>query len=126
MSRDDPDTILSKKLTKILRHQAVNMGFAIGTDGYIKVQDLLDHRDFRGYSMQDVKRIVESNDKKRFELNEEKGALLIRAAQGHSMKFVNDEELLKAITDPKEIPVCIHGTYNKFIDSILEKGLCRM
>ena len=50
--------------------------------------------------MNEVQFIVASNDKKRFELSEEEGVLLIRAVQGHSMKTVQTEELLEKITNP--------------------------
>lgn len=58
------------------------------TDGYMLVSDLLQFRDFEGfYGEEDVIRIVENNDKKRFELNrDDSGRLRVRANQGHTME----------------------------------------
>jgi 2'-phosphotransferase len=39
-----------------------------------------------GFKIEDVKRVVESNDKKRFSLENEEGRLKIRANQGHSIE----------------------------------------
>ena len=51
-------------------------------------------------TMADVHNVVESNNKKRFELIENpevKGLWLIRAVQGHSISAVKDEELLEPL-----------------------------
>lgn len=83
----DPDTILSKALTKVLRHEAVNLGIAISSDGYVSVEDLLTFQDggnkngrqkgkkggrgggrFSQYSVEDIKRIATNSDKQRFRL----------------------------------------------------------
>jgi 2'-phosphotransferase len=41
--------------------------------------------------------LVESNDKKRYEMMEEEGVFYIRATQGHTMKAVETEALLTKI-----------------------------
>ena len=33
---------------------------------------------------------------------------------------------MKAVTDPSEIPNCIHGTYSRNLDAIMKTGLNRM
>ena len=43
----------------------------------------------RGFTEDDVKRVVESNDKKRFSLEREGERLKIRANQGHSIEVVS-------------------------------------
>ncbi|KAJ6404679.1 hypothetical protein OIU84_012779 [Salix udensis] len=73
-----------------------------------------------------LKRLLEKIIKQRFSLLEEGEELLIRANQGHTIKTVESENLLKAILSPDEITVCVHGTYKKNLDSILESGLKRM
>jgi 2'-phosphotransferase len=52
----------------------------------------------------------------------------IRAVQGHSIATIEDELLLTEITDLDELSSLqiIHGTYRRFLDSILENGLKRM
>jgi 2'-phosphotransferase len=74
----------------------------------------------------EIRHIVESNDKKRFEIEERKHHKFIRATQGHSMKVVNTEELLTKITDPLQYPTVVHGTFSKFWGSIKAGGLKRM
>ncbi|KAL9668674.1 hypothetical protein QQ045_006212 [Rhodiola kirilowii] len=69
---------------------------------------------------------VRKDNKQRFSLMQEDGGLLIRANQGHTIKAVESESLLKPITSPEEVPVCIHGTYCKHLESILQSGLKRM
>ncbi|PWA53363.1 hypothetical protein CTI12_AA445870 [Artemisia annua] len=63
------------------------------------------------------------DNKQRFGLLEENGELLIRANQGHTVKLVETESLLKPILSAEEFPVCVHGTYRKNLESILESGL---
>ena len=76
--------------------------------------------------------IVETNDKKRFEVKKdidrdtEDNILWIRATQGHSMAEVETEKLLERIEDPSTFLVVVHGTYQKFWQSIEKEGLKRM
>lgn len=46
----------------------------------------------------------------------------IRANQGHSLACVSTEEIMSKITDPSTVPVCVHGTYRKFLRPILSTG----
>ncbi|KAI5679739.1 hypothetical protein M9H77_00966 [Catharanthus roseus] len=39
---------------------------------------------------------------------------------------VETESLLKPILSAEEVPVCVHGTYKRYLESILEQGLKRM
>lgn len=121
------DTVkLSKKLSKTLRHAAEEMGLKIGSDGNVLMSDLLKHRMFQGTTLEDVQMVVNDNDKKRFEISDVDGVLFIRAAQGHTLKGISDAELLTEIIDSAEVPVCIHGTYKRFLPLIMESGLNRM
>lgn len=158
----DPDTILSKALTKVLRHDAVHLGIAISSDGFVAVQDLLSFErmgkikgkrkgnkggaKFSGYKISDIERVVANSDKQRFRLKmrvhpstmknmgpvcEHEKVLCIRANQGHTMKCVNEEELLTPITNDELIKMkptdIVHGTYRKKWDEYIRKeGLCRM
>ena len=66
-----------------------------------------------------IDEIVNSNDKKRYEYNEDKTK--IRARQGHSIP-VNVE--LKEATDiTPNNPYLYHGTSDRFIDNIKKQGL---
>jgi RNA:NAD 2'-phosphotransferase (TPT1/KptA family) len=59
---------LSKKLSYVLRHGAVKEGFMIDTAGFISVNELLAAQKFKNHSLEQIKYVVENNDKKRFEM----------------------------------------------------------
>lgn len=103
------------------------MNIEMRPDGFVLLDDLLVLPRFSSYSVQDVTDVVQHNDKKRFELtqHETSAALMIRASQGHTLSIVNSEELLERIQDPSQIPICIHGTYKRFWNSIRVQGLWR-
>ena len=130
------DVDLSKLLSKLLRHKAVELGVAIDTDGWVALSDALAQingptlRDLVGnteklgsreYTEAHVREVVDANDKRRFVI---KGTN-IRAAQGHGMPGVGEKqgEPLTFATAPK---VAVHGSYVKHVDAILEQGLSRM
>jgi len=78
-----------------------------------------------------IKEVVDTNDKKRFELKADTDAngnkiWLIRATQGHSLKSVSDDDLLEKLTDVSGISSCIHGTYKEPWNSIKKTGLNKM
>ncbi len=91
---------LSRALAYILRHGAEKEGLTIRNDGYIRLDDVLDRPRVKSVNMaeaeggkrrpgmEDVDKVVEGNDKKRFELTEEGGEWWVRAVQGHSLKSV--------------------------------------
>ena len=101
-SRDNnsPDVQLSKSLSWVLRHAASSLGLKLSSDGYIPLHNILtlNHPRFcKGgkegqpkYTVEDVIRVVENNDKQRFRLeykdNNGQKVLCIRANQGHSLK----------------------------------------
>lgn len=50
----------------------------------------------------------------------------IRAVQGHSIDIIETNELLSRIIDPADVPICIHGSYKRFLSSIMATGLNKM
>ncbi|CAL1160227.1 unnamed protein product [Cladocopium goreaui] len=118
---------ISKALARILRHTAQSLGLQIRADGFCQLQDILALNEFTtmGATAEDVQVAVQSNDKKRFETKIEADKVLIRAVQGHSMKTVDDNSLLKRLNadDPHLPKVCVHGTYRRNVDSIQRNGL---
>ncbi|XP_007052074.2 PREDICTED: tRNA 2'-phosphotransferase 1 isoform X1 [Theobroma cacao] len=124
---------LGRLLTRILRHRATELNLNMRSDGYIKVQDLLKLNlktfadiPLRSHTVDDIKEAVSKDNKQRFSLLEENGELLIRANQGHTVTTVESESLLKQILSADEVQVCVHGTYKRNLESILESGLKRM
>uniref|UniRef100_A0A2P2K221 2'-phosphotransferase n=1 Tax=Rhizophora mucronata TaxID=61149 RepID=A0A2P2K221_RHIMU len=131
-SKDRIDA-LGRLLTRILRHMACELNLNIRSDGYTKVEDLLKlnmktfaNVPLRAHTVDDIKEAVRRDNKQRFSLLEEDGELLIRANQGHTITTVESESLLKPIISAEDIPVCVHGTYKKNLESILKSGLKRM
>lgn len=125
--RDNPDVRLSKKLSFILRHGAERQGFKLLPGGFLYVQDILRHEDFTSFSEEDVKRVVDNSDKKRFHIEKDgDGKIKIRANQGHSLD-VKQLELLEINKDNvSEFPCVVHGTYKKALVSIKQNGLSKM
>lgn len=124
---------LGRLLTRILRHMASELNLNMQSDGYVKVQDLLELNmktfaqiPLTSHTVDDIREAVRKDNKQRFSLLEENGELLIRANQGHTITTVESERLLKPILSAEEVPVCVHGTYKEYMESILELGLKRM
>lgn len=125
--RQSRSTKISKLLTQVLRHKAEDVGISIRPDGYCRVDEVMkfDWLLQVECKLQDVEEVVRNSDKKRFELANFEGKLHIRAVQGHSMKVVVDDALLKRLlhTDEDLPPHCVHGTYMRHWPSIQQTGL---
>ena len=124
LSNSKHDVRLSKMLSKLLRHDPKDL--TLQPDGFAKVKQILNLTAFRKYNAADIVRVVEGNAKQRFSLQGSGGKLLIRANQGHSIKTIDQEQLLTRVHDPSEIPVCVHGTYLKAWPVIQATGLDKM
>lgn len=99
----------SQKLAYLLRH---DVEYDFDEHGWRDVDDLISAH---GYTMPLLDEIVATNNKQRYEFNEDKTK--IRARQGHSVKV--DVELKEAIPPM----VLYHGTSVSSLASILEEGL---
>ena len=66
----DPNVKLSKGLSQLLRHSAIEAGVPISEDGWVKVSDALAHVGKGKFTVDDVRSVVEGNDKQRFSLRE--------------------------------------------------------
>ncbi|KAL6322965.1 hypothetical protein AAG906_022868 [Vitis piasezkii] len=132
-SGKDKIDALGRLLTRILRHMASELNLNMRSDGYIRVQDLLKlnmktfaNIPLRSHTIDDIREAVRKDNKQRFSLLEENGELLIRANQGHTVTIVESESLLKPILSAEEVTVCVHGSYKRNLESILESGLKHM
>lgn len=131
---------ISIALVKILRHDAVKLGLIMDSAGFISLDDILSMRKFNKISIDDIKKIVETNNKKRFELIEtfsKSGAIkyYIRAVQGHSGlvgESIKDDEATNEITLDNISDLlgddykCVHGTNLTAWDIIKTEGLNKM
>lgn len=109
-------------MSVILRHKLVEYSLRPDAEGYVKLGNFL--KLIHGLTEKKVREIVETSDKQRFGLKELNGETYIRANQGHSgetAKLVS-ENGTRLTTHIKGI---IHGTYSKFLPSILKDGLKR-
>jgi putative RNA 2'-phosphotransferase len=110
---------VSKFLSLVLRHKPEGIGLTLDSGGWASVSDLLKACQSHGFpiSLEELKAVVANNDKKRFSFSED--AASIRANQGHSI----DIELGYRPTEPPAI--LYHGTAERFLNSIMERGLTR-
>ncbi|XP_008119587.1 tRNA 2'-phosphotransferase 1 isoform X4 [Anolis carolinensis] len=123
----DPDVRLSKALSYTLRHGADKLGLAMGADGFVDVAEILRLPQFKAWSLEDVQRVVETNEKQRFALrpHPSDAHLQIRANQGHSLQ-VSELELVPLL-NPSDFPeIVAHGTYLHHWPAIRKDGLSRM
>ncbi|KAI9477068.1 RNA 2'-phosphotransferase, Tpt1 [Zychaea mexicana] len=122
---DPHETIkLSKLLSYILRHGAAKHKLVMRPDGYIPLSDILALAKFKSYTREQIEHVVQKNDKQRFAMAEIDNVWMIRANQGHTVKGVDQEELLERITDT--LPVVVHGTSLDSWQQIRQQGLSRM
>jgi putative RNA 2'-phosphotransferase len=119
MTEEHKKTI-SKFLSLVLRHQPQEIGLNLNENGWADIAELMQKSAKKGrrFSMEELEEIVATNDKKRFSLNEDK--TMIRANQGHSV------EIDLALQPVKPPDVLYHGTAQKNLDAILEKGIQKM
>lgn len=121
----DRQVRISKSLLYLLRHGAVKEKLDIDENGYIQVSKLLNHNRLKcnHTTLDDIKAVVETNNKKRFDLKFENDQYYICATQGHSIN-ISDNNLTKLQLD--EIPDIFHGTYQSKLQSIKLMGLSKM
>lgn len=113
MKQEQKDLIRKgKQLSFLLRHDTE---YRFDEHGYREVQDLVQNH---GFTKDEIVELVETNDKQRYEFNDDKSK--IRARQGHSVNINVD---LKETLPPD---VLFHGTATRFLSSIKEKGILKM
>jgi len=110
---NDPLVKLSKRLSKILRHEPGDI--PIDRQGWVAVKDILGR--FKIDRML-LDRIVAENNKKRFEYDE--GGSKIRARQGHSIDIEHGYE---PAVPPNHL---YHGTAQHLLGVLYKEGLKRM
>ncbi|KAJ1956411.1 Protein transport protein Sec24B [Linderina pennispora] len=123
---DSPEVKLSKLLSYLLRHGAAKEGLSLGDDGSIQLSTLLAHPKLRSTTFDQIKHVVDTNDKKRYALFQDPAtnAWYIRATQGHSIKI--KQPPLTKLT-PATLPAnVIHGTTRAKYALIQQQGLSRM
>ena len=118
MRRGRSGNSTSRFLSLILRHKPQVIGITLDEHGWADVKELIDgvNRSEGHFLDQEIlEEIVRTDEKQRFSFNEDHS--LIRANQGHSIPV--DVELEKR-TPPD---ILWHGTGEKYVASIKERGL---
>jgi putative RNA 2'-phosphotransferase len=110
---------ISKFLSLVLRHEPDRIGIVLDDAGWTDVATLLAAAAANGVSITraQLADVVASSDKQRFALSAD--GERIRANQGHS---VDVDLRLEPIAPPE---LLLHGTVDKFLDSIRAKGLIK-
>lgn len=108
-------TKLSKKMSYILRHAPESINQKLDDAGWMPVQPLLKALNI---SKQDLDFIIENNNKKRFEYNDNETK--IRASQGHSI------EVDLGYEERKPPAYLYHGTSTNNLDFIFTSGIKKM
>ena len=110
----------SKFLSLVLRHQPEKIGIRLDEAGWVDVDILLGAaaRCGKRITRETLEYVVQTNDKQRFSFSED--GRRIRANQGHSV----DVDLGYMPAEPPEI--LLHGTPDRFIESIRQSGLKKM
>lgn len=110
---------LSKFLSLVLRHRPELLDISLDQNGWCDVNDLIDGMRRKGklIDLKILKAIVESDNKQRYSFDDDHSK--IRANQGHSMSV----DLGLEEKEPPEF--LYHGTVERFVESILEKGLIK-
>jgi putative RNA 2'-phosphotransferase len=110
-------TRVSKFLSLVLRHKPEEIGLMLDGQGWAEVDELIACAGRHGRRLDRalIRRVVETNDKKRFALSDDGSR--IRASQGHSVEV---DLALEPRTPPE---VLFHGTATRFLESIRNQGL---
>lgn len=128
----------SKTLAWMLRHAAVKRGLPVSHDGYVLWDDMKNMQEFtrlnggNSFSDEELKAVVQQNDKQRFATKYENEKLYVRANQGHSNKVasqIQEDKLLTqlSIDDLIKYPVVVHGTTRTAYETCIRKqGLKKM
>ena len=121
----------SRKFVQILRHQIVEYNLQADEKGFVSIDEILklNLKEFKNINMNDIQNIVNTNQKKRLELENKNGIFYIRATQGHNKevgKLLNDDVALVKIELTSGEKYIYHGTEKQYLQSIFSKGLNRM
>ena len=112
-------THISKYLSLVLRHDPAAVGVTLDAEGWVNVDDLIAGaaRNGSSFTRAELEEVVQTNDKQRFAFSDD--GQRIRANQGHSITV---DLGLKPETPPEFL---YHGTVERFVSSIMTKGLDR-
>jgi 2'-phosphotransferase len=123
-STQSRQVLISKALSRLLRHQATNAGITLDAEGYAPLAAVLAYGPIKSLQAteDEIHQEVERNEKQRFSTRRnDRGEWMIRANQGHSIKIENEGHL-EPITQDTVPDKVLHGTYFAFWGKIVESG----
>lgn len=111
------DIRFSRFLSLVLRHKPEAAGVTLDASGWTEIADLLRGAEAAGVALspEALRRVVEGNDKQRFEISRD--GERIRARQGHSVRV----DLGLVPTTP--LATLYHGTVGRALPAIRREGL---
>lgn len=115
-----PKDNISRTLSFYLRHNSD--GLEMDAEGFVKVSNLLVLEKFQGTTIEDICKVVESCEKKRFKLKKIGEDFFIAANQGHTIKGIEVGQPFV----PMESTIVFHGTNCSAWDYIKKSGLSPM
>ena len=100
---------ISKTLSQVVRHIALEEGIEMRPDGFCVLEEVLSLRQLQQLQCTwlEVLEVVRNNDKQRFELWDDFGVTFIRCVQGHSIEMVLDDQLLQ----PYGLAICMRARH---------------
>ncbi|SPO00545.1 related to tRNA 2`-phosphotransferase [Cephalotrichum gorgonifer] len=132
------EVLVSKALSRLLRHQAENAGLKLDEGGYTELDKVMAWQPIRSLNVTfaDIQTAVSDNAKQRFsmkpnpatnpslsESSTDPSHYLIRANQGHSIAVANEGLLTPVTLEAANVPAeVVHGTYFCFWDAIVASG----
>lgn len=122
---------LSKLIVWTCRHGCWKLGLKFNEEGYIKITDLLDHRKFKRYTLEDFKEVIKRDDKYRLtisvnRINDNEEEYYIKANNGHTLILENLDMHKINIDDIDKYPTVVYGTYIKYVNNIKRNGIWKM
>lgn len=112
-----------RTMTKILRHELHK--YIHDEEGFVNLDLILkSDKIFSEVNIDDIKKIVDTDNKSRFSLKIKDNKVFIRANQGHSSGNLNDNIMMTLLD--KQIPGCYHATYINNLNSIKKNGISKM
>ncbi|KAL2076221.1 hypothetical protein VTL71DRAFT_1164 [Oculimacula yallundae] len=132
------EVMVSKALSKLLRHAAVEAGLKLDAEGFASVEQVMKWPRLKSLQItfDDIRTAVSDNAKQRFSMkpnpsitgtpnlnSENPSDWVIRANQGHSIAVDSASLLVPITVAAGNIPdTVVHGTYFAFYQTIVESG----
>ncbi|KAE9379229.1 hypothetical protein N431DRAFT_327010 [Stipitochalara longipes BDJ] len=132
------EVAVSKALSKLLRHAAVDVGLKLDPEGFARVDQVMQWQRLKSLhvTFEDIRIATADNAKQRFSMkpnpalyttpdpeSDNPSDWVIRANQGHSIAVDSAALLIPVTIEAGNIPdVVVHGTYFGVYQAILDSG----